>query len=220
MLSLEVLGAGFGRTGTMSLKYALDFLGYKTHHMVSVLTDDTQIPEIFEEAYKDPTLDVDWDRAYQGYNAAVDWPSTAFFDTLYSLCPAAKVILTVRDPESWHSSVVRTIHEWPGVDSTWPDQILRARKMARVVVRDGELGGPDVLGRKEELIRKFMDHTEHIKSIVKPENLLIMNVGEGWEKLCPFLGLPVPQDTPYPHMNKGDRFEDMLLNIKESLEDM
>ncbi|CAO3647976.1 unnamed protein product [Mucor hiemalis] len=214
--NLEIIGAGLGRTGTLSLRNALNQLGYKTHHMYDVILDSTQVPEIFEEAYKNPHDPVDWERAYQGYTAAVDWPTTAFFDKLYDLHPDAKVILTVRDPQDWVRSVSGTIHEWPNVDETWPSNILRARKMARVIVRDGELGGPITPDREQELFDKFVNHTEHIKSIVKPENLLVFNLGEdGWEKLCSFLGKEVPKGLPYPHDNKGKNFAKLLLEIKD-----
>lgn len=184
--------------------------------MTDVILDPNQKAEIFEEAYKDHTLKVDWESVYEGYEAAVDWPSVAFFDTLYELNPDAKVILSVRDPESWFKSVSRTIYEWPGVDNSWPQNVLRARKMARVIVRDGELGGDENIGNKEGLIRQFKNHTEHIKSIVKPENLLIFELGtDGWEKLCPFLGVDEPEDVPYPHDNKGADFADLLQQVKE-----
>ncbi|KAI8046986.1 P-loop containing nucleoside triphosphate hydrolase protein [Thamnidium elegans] len=213
---LQILGAGYGRTGTTSLRTALNLLGFKTHHMTDVILDSNQKAEIFEEAYKDRTLKVDWGSVYEGYEAAVDWPSVAFFDTLYQLNPDAKVILSVRDPESWYKSVSRTIYEWPGVDDSWPQNILKARKMARVIVRDGELGGQKNIGNKEGLIKQFKDHTEHIKSVVKPENLLIFELGtDGWEKLCPFLGIAEPKDVPYPHDNKGANFADLLQQIKE-----
>ncbi|KAI8638364.1 P-loop containing nucleoside triphosphate hydrolase protein [Parasitella parasitica] len=214
---LKVLGAGFGRTGTKSLRNALNILKYNTHHMENVLMDPTQKAEIFENAYKHPEDPVDWIRAYQGYNAAVDWPSTAFFDRLYKLNPDAKVILTIRDPEDWHRSVCRTIHEWPAVDDTWPKQILKARKMARVVVRDGELGGENIEGRKDELVEKFKKHIEHVKSIVKPENLLIMELGNGWKELCPFLGIDIPEGVEYPYENKGDNFKKLLESVKETV---
>jgi hypothetical protein len=186
--------------------------------MYCALVDPTQKPEMFESAYKHPEEHVDWARAYQGYDAAVDWPSVAFFDTLYKLNPDAKVILTVRDPDQWFNSVIKTIHEWPAVDDTWPKQILNARKMARVVVRDGELGGDHILERREELKQQFLDHIQHVKSIVKPENLLVLNLGEGWENLCSFLGKPVPEGVPYPHSNKGNDFSSLLLNIKAQVD--
>ncbi|KAG1448562.1 hypothetical protein G6F46_009427 [Rhizopus delemar] len=214
MVNLQIIGAGYGRTGTKSLRDALNYLG--THHMENVILDPEQVPEIFENAYKHPDQPVDWERAYQGYNAAVDWPTSAFFDRLYPLCPNAKVILTIRDPDDWFNSVSKTIHEWPGVDSKWPQQVLRARKMARTVVRDGELGGEGLVERREELIQKFVNHIEHIKKVVKPENLLIMELGDGWEKLCKFLGKPIPQ-IPYPHSNKRDNFPQLLHNIRIQL---
>lgn len=185
--------------------------------MESVLLDSTQRPEIFKEAYTSSNRkDADWVRAYQGYDAAVDWPTAAFFDTLYDLNPDAKVILTVRDPKKWFQSVSRTIYEWPNVDETWPNQILNARSMARVVVRDGEIGA-NFLNREQELKQKFISNIEHVKRIVKPENLLIMEVGEGWERLCQFLGKDVPS-TPYPHCNEGNNFGSMLLKVKEVVE--
>ncbi|KAI9357098.1 hypothetical protein BD770DRAFT_420143 [Pilaira anomala] len=183
--------------------------------MIDIILDPTQKPEIFEEAYKDKTIDVDWVSLYEGYDAAVDWPSVAFFDTLYELNPDTKVILTVRDPELWHKSVSRTIYEWPGVDESWPKNVLNARKMARVIVRDGELGGPKNIVNKEALIKQFNDHIEHVKSVVKPENLLILELGQDrWEKLCPFLGVLVPNEITYPHANKGNDFSDLLKEIK------
>lgn len=185
--------------------------------MESVLVDSTQRPEIFREAYKSPNRkNANWVRAYQGYDAAIDWPTAAFFDTLYELNPDAKVILTVRDPEKWYQSMAKTIYEWPNVDETWPNQILEARKMARVVVRDGEIG-ENFLKRKEELKEKFCANIEHVKCIVKPENLLIMEVGEGWERLCQFLGKEVPS-VPYPHCNDGNNFGLLLKKIKGLLE--
>ncbi|KAG2213845.1 hypothetical protein INT47_001114 [Mucor saturninus] len=213
---LHILGAGYGRTGTMSLRDALNILGYKTHHMEDTILDPTQDPKIFEDAYKNPNDIVDWEKAFRGYTAAVDWPAVAFFDKIYALNADAKVILTIRDPESWFKSVSSTIHEWPNVDESWPQNIVKARKMARVVVRDGELGGADTEKRKAALIQKFTDHIEHIKSIVKPENLLIFDLGKhGWEELCQFLGKDVPIDTPYPHSNKREDFPSRLLKIKE-----
>lgn len=184
--------------------------------MQDTILDPTQDPQIFEDAYKNPDSEVDWETAFHGYNAAVDWPAVAFFDQIYALNADAKVILTIRDAESWFKSVSSTIHEWPNVDDSWPQNIVKARKMARVVVRDGELGGPDTEKRKPELIQKFNKHIEHIKSIVKPENLLIFDLGKhGWEELCQFLSKEVPLNVDYPHSNKGKDFPKMLLEIKE-----
>lgn len=185
--------------------------------MFDVITDPTQNPQIFEEAYKNPSVPVPWSQAYQGYTAAVDWPSTAFFDTLYALNPDAKIILTVRDSESWFQSVSRTIHEWPGVDDTWPENVTKARKMARVIVRDGELGGVDTLHqRKQQLLDKFTSWIEHVKAIGKPENLLVLELGQqdSWEQLCQFLGKEEVPTVPWPHANKGDNFANLLLEIK------
>jgi hypothetical protein len=183
--------------------------------MESTLLDPTQKPEIFKTAYGNQRREnVNWVRAYQGYDAAIDWPTAAFFDTLYKLNPDAKVILTVRDFEKWYQSILKTIVEWPNVNETWPSQIVNARNMARVVVRNGEL--KDVKNR-EVLYQKFVSHIAHVKQLVKPENLLILEVGEGWEKLCRFLGKDVPS-VPYPHCNKGNDFPMLLNKVKSMIE--
>ncbi|KAI8384858.1 P-loop containing nucleoside triphosphate hydrolase protein [Radiomyces spectabilis] len=213
MAPLKIIGAGFGRTGTLTLRHALDYLGYQTHHMDKVLLDPTQDPDLFRHAYEYPDEPVDWERAFQGYDAAVDWPAAAFFEKLLAKYPDAKVILTVRDPEEWYRSVASTIHEWPCVDETWPSHILRARAMARVIVRDGELGGPRFHDR-EYTIGRFKQNIERVKQLVKPENLLILNLGEGWEKLCPFLGRDIPP-IPWPHKNKGSNFAALVCECRD-----
>ncbi|KAI9251973.1 P-loop containing nucleoside triphosphate hydrolase protein [Sporodiniella umbellata] len=216
MSRLEIIGAGFGRTGTTSLCDALDYLGYRTHHMKNVLLDPKQDPEVFENAYKHSDQPVDWDSVYEGYTAAVDWPTSAFFDRLYALYPDVKVILTVRDPEGWFNSVYNTIHRWPGVDETWPERIRLTKRMAGAVSCHGRLVQKDLLEQKEELIQMFLDNIEYTKKIVKPENLLVMELGDGWEKLCGFLNKPIPS-IPYPHSNKGECFHQLLEEIKNTL---
>lgn len=185
--------------------------------MENVILDPTQIPEIFENAHNYPDQPVDWDRAYEGYTAAVDWPTATFYERLYELSPNAKIILTVRDPEDWFKSICKTINVWLNMDITWPERMVRVRKMASIVNCDGQLHQGDLLNRKEALIQKFLKHIENTKSKVKPENLLIMELGDGWEKLCKFLNKPVPQ-IPYPHSNKGDNFVQLLTSLRDRLE--
>ncbi|KAL0093585.1 P-loop containing nucleoside triphosphate hydrolase protein [Phycomyces blakesleeanus] len=206
---IKILGAGYGRTGTLSLCLALDQLGYNTHHMAKVITDPSQDPDLFRDAYLFPEDPVDWDNVFKGYDAAVDWPAVAFFEKLLKEYPDAKVILTERDPDQWYTSASKTIREWPGVDDTWPEHILRARRMAKTIVCDGELRGKGFQD-KQRMIDQFTRHSQRVKEIVRPENLLVMQLGEGWSRLCAFLGKEVP-DLPWPHANKGDDFEKLIV---------
>src|SRR5262249_33070515 len=106
-MPLDVIGAGFGRTGTLSLKAALEELGFsRCYHMVEVLaTDDARRWDA--AARGEP---VDWDRLFEGFRATVDWPACSFYRELLEKYPGAKVILTVRDPDRWYDSARQTIY--------------------------------------------------------------------------------------------------------------
>ena len=107
-MPLEVIGAGFGRTGTLSLKFALEKLGFsKCYHMTEVFGHPEHVP-MWAAAHRGEP--VDWEKLYDGYRATVDWPSRNLWETHAKLYPDAKVILTVRDPDAWHKSVMSTIY--------------------------------------------------------------------------------------------------------------
>jgi hypothetical protein len=107
-MPLEVIGAGFGRTGTLSLKFALERLGFvKCYHMMEVFQHPEHLPW-WADAHRGKR--VDWERLYQGYRASVDWPSCNLWEEHAALYPNAKVILSTRDPESWYQSVMATIY--------------------------------------------------------------------------------------------------------------
>ncbi|KAI7897817.1 uncharacterized protein BX663DRAFT_526980, partial [Cokeromyces recurvatus] len=108
MAPLEVIGAGFGRTGTDSLRAALNMLGYKTHHMKCFFEDPELDPDLFYDAYFHRET-ADWDQLYKDYNAAVDWPTVEFYKELLKKYPKAKVLLTIRSADSWYNSVKNTI---------------------------------------------------------------------------------------------------------------
>ena len=111
-MNLEVIGAGFGRTGTMSLKVALEELGFgPCYHMREVFEHPEHI-ELWRAAMRgDP---VDWERVLGDYRATVDWPGCTFYGELLERNPDAKVILTVRDPQRWYESVRDTIYRTSG----------------------------------------------------------------------------------------------------------
>ncbi|CAO3625030.1 unnamed protein product [Mucor fragilis] len=203
MASLEIIGAGFGRTGTDSLRTALNMLGYKTHHMKSFREDpDLNDPDDFYNAYNDREH-ANWDHIYRGYTAAVDWPTAAFWRDLHAKYPNAKIILTVRDADSWYASAKNTIasyqqHSNSPVDPNHPR--FKMTRMAQATCLDGRLKDAEAFSRQEEMKKLFLDHNEEVKRVVPADQLLVMELGEGWGKLCAFLGKDVP-NVPYPNVN-------------------
>jgi hypothetical protein len=201
---LRVIGAGFGRTGTYSLKAALDSLGMgPTYHMTEVFAHPEHAP-IWQAAAEGE--DVDWDALLAGYHAAVDWPASAFFKQLMEHYPDAKVILTVRDPERWHESGRNTI--FPGAEKSDEEQTDEQRAwgaMADTVIWNGIFDGKVL--EPEHAIDVFNRHIAMVKATVPPERLLLFEAKDGWEPLCAFLGVPVP-DEPYPRLNDTQSFKD------------
>lgn len=202
MAPLEIIGAGYGRTGTDSLRTALNMLGYKTHHMKSFWEDPSLDPNWFTEAYND-RKNAQWDKMYENYNAAVDWPTASYWKELHEYYPNAKVILTVRPADSWYTSMKNTIAAGP------PPEIRpllrdpnhpRASffRMVRTHIMDGHLNGFE--NKEEHMKQLYLDNIEEAKRIIPEDQLLVLNLGEGWERLCQFLGKEVPNE-PYPKTN-------------------
>lgn len=202
-MSLQVIGAGFGRTGTMSLKLALEQLGFaKCYHMIEVFEHPEHIGTWHDAALGKP---VDWDKLYDGYKAAVDWPPCHFWREYAALYPEAKVILTVRSPESWYESASQTIFRGMTmpVPANVPPHMARHREMTRAMIVDGTFGGR--LDDAAHCMKVFEEHNLRVRAEIPAERLLVYKAGEGWEPLCEFLGVPVPA-IPYPKTNTRDEF--------------
>jgi hypothetical protein len=183
--------------------------------MQQVILDPMQNPAVFAEAYKHKSRP-NWDDVFANYDAAVDWPATAFWEDLFTQYPDAKIILTIRDPEDWYESVSKTIRDWPMSEQyQWPERVHQARRMARTIVREGVLKD---FADRDATIRQFQDHITRVKSIVPPARLLVMQLGDGWKPLCKFLGVAVPEGIPYPHENKGENFQKKLLELSEAVQ--
>ncbi len=205
-MPIKVIGAGFGRTGTLSLKAALEELGYaRCYHMTDVLArmDDARVWDA--AARGEP---VDWDALFAGYQATVDWPGCSFYRELLGRYPEAKVILTVRDPERWYESAHQTIyfvrHAFPAWMAVAVPRMRAFRRMLDRVIWDGTFRG-----RFEDgafAIDVFNRHNEQVRRDVPPDRLLEYEVREGWGPLCAFLGFPVPEDKPFPHLNDAAEF--------------
>jgi len=201
-MALKVIGAGFGRTGTRSLKTALEELGFgKCYHMEEVMKNPRHLKywaEIMQGGK------ADWETLFTGYQAATDWPVAAYYRDLMVLYPGAKVILTVRDPESWHISIMNTIYQLSRRFARFSRLIPAAHQFLRgmeEVIWEGIFHNK--LEDKAHAIEVFKDHIEEVKRVVPEERLLIFEARHGWEPLCAFLNVPVPANKPYPHKNNG-----------------
>ncbi|KAG2222808.1 hypothetical protein INT45_011618 [Circinella minor] len=225
MAPLQIIGASFGRTGTDSLRTALETLGFRTHHMrVMFSPTENKKAELFTKAYENPNEDVDWDAMYKNYDAAVDWPTVGFLDRLILHYPNAKIILTLRDTEKWYASikdtVAKVIENPKPIPGNTDEETLareRVREMSRTIIFDGMFKESKenmlLMDDKEDLIKaKYEAHIEWVKQNVPSDRLFIMELGEGWDRLCKFLDMPVPQDITYPHTNTKQMFIDRVLS--------
>ncbi|KAI8890205.1 hypothetical protein K501DRAFT_237163 [Backusella circina FSU 941] len=204
MAPLQVIGAGFGRTGTDSLREALNILGYNTHHMKCMFMDPEQNVDDFYNAANN-NGEADWDRIYNKYSAAVDYPTCTFYKELMAKYPEAKVILTVRSAESWYKSVKKTIYA-QHIDPRFNSETFkRFKRMSNAIALDGALTDPERFEKEDEIMKMFVDHNEEVKHYVPADRLYVMELGEGWDGICKFLNKDVP-DVPYPRSNSTDDF--------------
>ena len=208
---MKVIGAGFGRTGTLSAKTALEELGAgPCYHMVEVF-DKPRHVELWQAAAEGQPID--WDELFTGYNAVVDWPACAFYQQLMQAYPAAKVLLTVRDPQSWYESTRNTIYQAGRMSPDSPDTADR-RRMINTLIWQGTFGG--AFEDKQRAISIFERHIEEVKDRVPGARLLVYDVNEGWEPLCRFLHVAVPADKPFPHLNETSAFHQMIQERTQS----
>jgi hypothetical protein len=191
-MPLKVVGAGVGRTGTASLKVALEqLLGGRCHHMLEVIEDPAQVPG-WTHAIEG--RDVDWQELLSGYVALVDWPGASFWPELSAANPDALVLLSTRDPDAWYRSASNTIfnvfdNPMPGLEQ-W---FASVRKMF------GERFSDD-LKNPTAMKGAFERHNAQVRAGVAAERLLEWTPSEGWEPICERLGVAVP-DEPFPSVN-------------------
>lgn len=194
---MRVIGAGFGRTGTMSLKAALDEIGFgPCYHMVEVFKH-AEHDDLWQKASEGKT--VDWRDLFADYESAVDWPACTFYRQLMDEYPEAKVVLTVREPVRWYESVRNTIY----MASAHMDRDQHHRMIDAVVWR-GTFGGR--FEDKAHAISVFERHNSEVMRRVPHDQLLCFDVKQGWGPLCRFLGVEVPKDKPFPHLNDSESF--------------
>ncbi len=195
-MPLKVVGSGLGRTGTKSMQTALNMLGFgPCHHMVEVFMHPESMALWVEAGAGRP----DWDLIFKDYQSMVDYPGAAYWRQIADHYPDAKVLHTVRDPDRWFESTQATIFSpaSPAVQATEGPQ---AAFFASVTGAFREH-----MHDRAWMTDYFRRHTEEVKAAIAPERLLIYEVGEGWDRLCKFLGAPVPAE-PYPSENSREEF--------------
>lgn len=204
-MSLAVIGAGFGRPGTMSLKKALEQLGFgPCHHMEEVFKNPEQL-SFWQRASRGEA--VDWNEVFAGYGASVDWPSAHYWKQLAAFYPDARVVLGIRPPEVWWDSFSGTIKQLLEMKDEIPDEYPAAViNMADRIVREQTFGGS--LDR-DSVLAAFQRRIDDVRQAIAPERLLIFEVAQGWSPLCEFLGVPVPLGD-FPRTNAKVEFWDVF----------
>lgn len=206
---MQIIGAGFGRTGTLSLKLALEQLGFgPCYHMTEVLTHPSHIP-VWQSAADGQS--VDWVSFLRRYKAGLDYPLANFYKELIVAFPDAKVLLSVRDANRWYESTLETIYQGSALPK-WLTRILPPYRGFAPMVED-TVWQRIFHGRfedREYAIGVFKAHIVEVKATVPADKLLVFDVKQGWVPLCAFLGVPVP-DHPFPHVNERRLMKGALL---------
>ncbi|TGD76277.1 sulfotransferase family protein [Mangrovimicrobium sediminis] len=189
----------------MSLKVALEQLGYPCYHMVECFPKGPAHWKLWEQVGKS---EPDWDAVFAGYTATVDFPACTSYAALAKYYPDAKVVLTVRDPDAWFQSVQDTIfgREWleflPGTE---------AGAYLQATINDYF---DDRMHDRDHLVQRFHEHVAEVKSTIAPERLLVFEVSQGWEPLCRFLEVPVPEGD-FPRINDTAAVQGVIRDVMD-----
>jgi hypothetical protein len=195
---MQVIGAGFGRTGTMSMQAALELLGYRCYHMKEITEDAGHLRTWHE--FVSGAAPMDWKALFKRYQATVDFPACVYYRELLREFPDAKVVLTLRDPEQWFRSFL-TLQQ-----TTDRFRVFRFIPRVRRFLKFVDLLLGKVFGSPRDhdhSIEVYNRHNQEVQEFVPTDRLLVFRVQEGWEPLCKFLGRDVPEGIFFPHLNEG-----------------
>jgi hypothetical protein len=197
-MALKLIGAGLGRTGTLSLKSALERIGYgPCYHMMEVLAEPERGRQWLQKTQSGAH---DWEGIFRGYRATVDWPAAAFWRELVERYPDAKVLLSVRDPDRWYDSLMNTIYPvmTQGLPERAPASLGDFYDMVHALIFEQTFGGQ--LADRAHAKRVFEQHNQAVIDTVPASRLLVYRPGDGWEPICSFLEVSVPKED-FPHLN-------------------
>ncbi|MEM7172180.1 MAG: sulfotransferase family protein [Pseudomonadota bacterium] len=200
-MALSIVGAGFGRTGTYSLKMALERLGFgPCHHMAELMEKPVQLT-----AWRALAAGAvpDWDEIFAGYRASVDWPAAYYWRELADYFSEAKVLLSVRPEESWFKSIQSTILPIVEAQEDEAGESGKAVHVGHALIYRRTFDRR--MGDHDHAIQVFRDHIADVQRTIPPERLLTYDVSQGWAPLCAFLERPVPIE-PFPHRNQSAEF--------------
>jgi hypothetical protein len=201
-MTLQIIGAGFGRTGTSSLKMALEQLGFAPcYHMLEIAArpEHSAVWLAVDRGER-----IDWGKIFASYSAAVDWPACVFWRELLVEHPEARVILTVRDPATWYASfrdtILARLESLPPIVSP---AIRALYEVSNQLILQRTFRG--MAADERRAIAALEAHNADVIATVEPERLLVYDVADGWKPLCGFLGVPVPTNA-FPHLNARAEF--------------
>ena len=217
-MSIQIIGAGFPRTGTTTLKQALQVLGFNdTYHFKDLIAHPKKLLHWKELEASGTT---DFNTLFHGYKATVDFPGYPYYKILMKQYPDAKVILSVRDVDKWYESTAKTIRK-SGPQTVLAKLVLLSKMIFNSSLRDTFLC---IKFMKKTYLSKqfngqfdnekhaksvFQNHIEDVKAYVPKHKLLVFNAAEGWQPLCEFLNVPIPTED-FPHLNKKEHFHEMV----------
>ena len=200
-MALQIVGAGVGRTGTHSLKIALEqLLGGTCHHMIEVFGRPDQIAGFTAAVDGEP---VDWSALLADFTAMVDFPGSLFWREIAAANPDAPILLSTRDAEGWYRSASNTIFlafdHLPPELAPWLDAVKRG-------LHDRF---SDDLENEDAMIAAYERHNAEVRAEVPADRLIDWTPSDGWDPICAALGVPVP-DEPFPVTNTTKEFREML----------
>jgi hypothetical protein len=215
---MKLIGAGMPRTGTLTQKMSLEMLGLgPCYHMVDVLADLEQA-ELWKQALAGEPR---WSEIFDGFHSTVDWPGAYFYRELADFYPEAKVLLSVREPESWERSIRETV--WAVRNGESLIRLLSSAQgyispcwqgflnMVDGLLWQGKGTFADGHAEPSQMIEVMNRHNEEVKASIPSERLLVWSVTEGWEPLCEFLEVPIP-GVPLPHINDRKEFLNRIID--------
>lgn len=216
-MPVHIIGAGFGRTSTLSTYTALKELGFPCYHMTEVIRNPANKSHLdfwHKVSNSEPGTQHNWEQVFANYTATIDFPACCVWRELTEAYPNAKVLLTVHPngAEAWYESTIDTIYF---TENRWQYNVLKlvfpfARKfgdMSRKLIWRRTL--KNTMNNREQALARYRQHIDEVTAAVPTEKLLIFSADQGWQPLCDFLGVSMP-DTPFPNVN--DR-----ASIKKSL---
>lgn len=216
-MTIKIIGAGYGRTGTMSTQHALNLLGFPCYHMVEVMKNKGHLDFWLKVARSADSEQHEWNPIFNGYSAVIDNPASCVWRELHEHYPDAKVLLTLhpKGADAWYESTIDTIYF---TENKWQFKVVEfftpfGRKIGemsnKLVWRRAH---KDTMPDRAAAVAEYQNRIEEVKAAIPAEQLLIFTVDMGWEPLCEFLGVDVPQKS-FPNVNDRAQMKKTLQGI-------